>query len=330
MSERRYDVLVGALPQMFACVAIKMYEDSTLIGVNHAIKSVSSPYLEYILEQHIYAWEFCYEKFLVIVRQGPGGPVIDQFYLEVTVNEGIQSPPPQNVTLRLHHQHLNVQPPPPPPEAGPAPPPPFRPTPPEGPEGPPVERPFEPPVEVQPPDEPPKPLPPYQPPKPPDHPPFQPPPPIPERPPRFSPRETDTQTFLRFLERWGHQIDEYTINVPLDAGLWVEQLEEPWRSLWAKLTEHKADLVFKRKGQLYVAEVKPRLSRGAIGEALIAAQMYEMIYKPAQKPQPAVICMTASPILLQMAAHNGVLVFVTDSIDGAKLWGEVRTRRKVR
>ena len=96
------------------------------------------------------------------------------------------------------------------------------------------------------------------------------------------------------------------------------------------MTEHKADLVFKRKGQLYVAEVKPRLSRGAIGEALVAAQMYEMIYKPPQKPQPAVVCMTASPILLQMAAHNGVLVFVTDSIDGSKLWGEVRTRRKVR
>jgi len=135
---------------------------------------------------------------------------------------------------------------------------------------------------------------------------------------------------LRFLAKWGHQIEEYAVNVPLDSGLWVEQLEEPWRSLWAKLTEHKADLVFKRKGQLYVAEVKPRLSRGAIGEALVASQMYEFIYKPKQKPNPAVICMTASPILLQMAAHNGVLVFVTDFVDGSKLWGEVRTRRKMR
>jgi len=137
------------------------------------------------------------------------------------------------------------------------------------------------------------------------------------------------ETFRRFLERWGHQLDWVSVNVPLDGGEYVQDLEEPWRSLWARLTQHKADVVFERKGVIYVAEIKPRLSRGAIGEALLAWLMYNRIYKPTKPTKAAVICMTASPLLLQPAGWAGVLVFVTDAIDGTGWFGEVRVRHKM-
>jgi len=216
-----------------------------------------------------------------------------------------------------HQVHeWTAAPPPPKPQPAPVPPPPVPITPPE--------RPVE--VIIQPPDQPERPvqLPPEGPP--PEHPPRTPPT---QLPPPISPRETDMETFRRFMERWGHQLDWVSVNVPLDGGEYVADLEEPWRSLWAKLTQHKADLVFERKGVIYVAEIKPRLSRGAIGEALLAWLMYNRIYKPTKPTKAAVICMTASPLLLQPAGWAGVLVFVTDAIDGTGWWGEVRVRHKM-
>lgn len=185
-------------------------------------------------------------------------------------------------------------------------------------------------VEIQPPDQPPQPVEPPPEGPPPEHPPQQPPWRPPEKPPPISPRETDRDTFISFMDKWGHQIDWYSVNVPLDGGEWVEDLEEPYRSLWARLTQHKADLVFERRGTIYVAEIKPRLSRGAIGEAFIAEMMYRRVYKPTKPTKAAVICMTASPLLLQYAGHAGVLVFVTHAIDGTPYWGEVRIRHKMR
>ncbi len=140
------------------------------------------------------------------------------------------------------------------------------------------------------------------------------------------PGETDRGTILRFAARWGGQIERYAFNVPLDEGEMPEDVEEPFRSMWAKLTQHKADLVFYRKGELYVAEVKPRLSRGAIGEALTAAYMYRRLYNPKERIIPAVICQVAPDILLQVAAHLGVKVFVTDKIDLLNVAGETRFR----
>ena len=75
-------------------------------------------------------------------------------------------------------------------------------------------------------------------------------------------RDTDIFTLRAFAEKWGDQVTRYALNVPLDSGEIVDDLEEPYRTLWSKLTAHKADLVFERKGIIYVAEIKPRLSRG--------------------------------------------------------------------
>jgi hypothetical protein len=160
----------------------------------------------------------------------------------------------------------------------PTPPPPIPPQPPTPipvgpPEGPPIE------IVIEPPDERPRPidLPPPVPPEPPID--WRPGPLPPDVTPPPRTRETDIFTLRQFAAKWGHQIDRYALNVPLDGGEVVEDLPEPYRSFWQRLTTHKADIVFERKGIVYVAEIKPRLSRGAIGEAITAHELFKRLYR---------------------------------------------------
>jgi hypothetical protein len=188
-------------------------------------------------------------------------------------------------------------------------PPPITPTPVGPPTGPPIE------VILEPPDERPRHInlpPPVEPPQPIDWRPGPLPPDV-TPPPRT--RETDVFTLRQFAAKWGHQIDRYALNVPLDGGEVVEDLPEPYRSFWQRLTMHKADIVFERKGIVYVAEIKPRLSRGAIGEAITAHELFKRLYKFPLETRAAVICQTAHPTLIQTASWLDCLVFVTEQVD---------------
>ena len=206
----------------------------------------------------------------------------------------------------FHGQTHWIAPPPPPPQPPPQPPPPVVIPPPKGP---PTD------VVLEPPDERPRPVvlpPPVQPPEPIDWRPGPLPPDI-VPPPRT--RETDIWTLRQFAAKWGHQVDRYALNVPLDGGEVVEDLPEPYRSFWQRLTTHKADIVFERKGIVYVAEIKPRLSRGAIGEAITAHELFKRLYRFPQETRAAVICQTAHPTLIQTASWLDVLVYVTEQVD---------------
>jgi hypothetical protein len=188
-------------------------------------------------------------------------------------------------------------------------PPPITPTPVGPPTGPPIE------VILEPVDERPRPIdlpPPVEPPQPIDWRPGPLPPDV-TPPPRT--RETDVFTLRQFAAKWGHQIDRYALNVPLDGGEVVEDLPEPYRSFWQRLTTHKADIVFERKGIVYVAEIKPRLSRGAIGEAITAHELFKRLYRFPLETRAAVICQTAHPTLVQTASWLDVLVYVTEQVD---------------
>jgi hypothetical protein len=210
-----------------------------------------------------------------------------------------------NVDEQVHSVQVWMPEPTPPPVL----PPPPIPTPVGPPEGPPIT------VILEPPDETSRPItlpPPVEPPQPIDWRPGPLPPDV-TPPPRT--RETDVFTLRQFAAKWGHQIDRYALNVPLDGGEVVEDLPEPYRSFWQRLTMHKADIVFERKGIVYVAEIKPRLSRGAIGEAITAHELFKRLYRFPLETRAAVICQTAHPTLIQTASWLDCLVFVTEQVD---------------
>ncbi len=325
MAVRRYEVYIGLHYVPFGVVQIEMFEEGRgLIGVNHSRtqKHYDAP-VGYQLLGHLATYKSCYEHWLVTWYDLYTGEVIDTEELTCSVIEGVNNRIVfLDIILDHKHEGLLPEPAPPPVQPPPVPTPPL-PLPP--PVGPPIEEP----IYVDPPpdavDQPVKGVPPMPPPivTPPTFidGPMEPPVRIPPH-----PGETDRGTLLRFAARWGGQIERYAFNVPLDEGEMPEDVEEPFRSMWAKLTQHKADLVFYRKGELYVAEVKPRLSRGAIGEALTAAYMYRRLYNPKERIIPAVICQVAPDLLLQVAAHLGVKVFVTDKIDLLNVAGETRFR----
>ncbi len=196
-----------------------------------------------------------------------------------------------------------------PPSAQPAPLPPT-PTPIKPPEGPPITRPLLP-------TEPPPLLPP-------------PPPILPDVPPRGPIRPDvpirqppmgrlyasgDNIVWNKFVNKWGDRVGRWALQVPLDTGLDREDLEEPWRSMVAKLTTHKADFVIEWGRIFYIGEIKPRGSIAGLGSALIQWQMAIKRYKFDKMTRPALICETISPILLPIAAQNGIVVFVTDGLD---------------
>jgi hypothetical protein len=147
-------------------------------------------------------------------------------------------------------------------------------------------------------------------------PPIIPPPIIVEPPPPCG--DLDRQTFKEFWTMWGHQVDKIAFEVPLDEGVDVPDLPEPWRSVWRHLTHHRIDVVFSRKGSIYVAEIKPRLSIAAIGTAIVARTMFMRRYDVSkfEAVKAAVISQVGSPTLIQAAATHRVVVFLTKGIDG--------------
>lgn len=140
--------------------------------------------------------------------------------------------------------------------------------------------------------------------------------PEPEPPPPCG--DLDAQTFREFWRQWGHQVDKLAFEVPLDDGVDVPDLPEPWRSVWRKLTHHRIDVVFSRKGSIYVAEIKPRLSIAAIGTAIVARTMFMRRYDVSryESVKAAVISQVGSPTLIQAAATHRVVVFLTKGVDG--------------
>jgi len=84
------------------------------------------------------------------------------------------------------------------------------------------------------------------------------------------------------------------------------------------LTHHRIDVVFSRKGSIYVAEIKPRLSIAAIGTAIVARTMFMRRYDVSrfEAVKAAVISQVGSPILIQAAATHRVVVFLTKGVDG--------------
>lgn len=175
-----------------------------------------------------------------------------------------------------------------------------------------AEPPPTPPPEVVPP--PVSPPPPFRPPKP--EPPITEPPDKPEPPPPCG--DLDAETFREFWTLWGAGVDKLGFEVPLDDGVDVPDLPEPWRSVWKHLTHHRIDVVFSRKGVLYVAEIKPRLSLAAIGTAIVARTMVMQRYDISafSAVKAAVISQYGSPTLIQAAATHRVVIFLTKGIDG--------------
>jgi hypothetical protein len=191
----------------------------------------------------------------------------------------------------------------------PTPPPPVLPPPPtpipiEPPEGPPIERPLEPKPEE----------PPFQPP---DRPPPTFGPPDRQPPPRLT---NDYLTWNAFVAKYGDRIKRWALEVPLDYGDLPPDPNAPpqYKAMWQRLTGHKADAFIDFGHVIYVAEVKPRLTLAALGQAYFGWQLAVKRYRFDKPVKPCVICSTAPHTLLPIAAQNGITVFVLEGITGGQ------------
>jgi len=231
-------------------------------------------------------------------------------FLDMVTGERVFFPfdvsvPPFNGTIYegdiFHIQTHSVAPPPPPPQPPPTQPPPIQVGPPTGP-------PFEEPLE---------PIPPDQPPWKDGPPPTFGPPDRPHPPPRLT---NDFLTWNAFVAKYGDRVQRWALEVPLDYGDLPPDPNAPenYKRMWQRLTGHKADAFIDFGHVIYVAEVKPRLTLAALGQAYFGYQLAVKRYRFNKPVKPCVICSTAPHTLLPIAAQNGITVFVLEGITGEK------------
>jgi len=172
------------------------------------------------------------------------------------------------------------------------------------PEGPPIERPLEPKPEE----------PPFQPP---DRPPPTFGPPDRQPPPRLT---NDYLTWNLFVAKYGDRIKRWALEVPLDYGDLPPDPNAPpqYKAMWQRLTGHKADAFIDFGHVIYVAEIKPRLTLAALGQAYFGWQLAVKRYRFDKPVKPCVICSTAPHSLLPIASQNGITVFVLEGITGGQ------------
>jgi hypothetical protein len=87
------------------------------------------------------------------------------------------------------------------------------------------------------------------------------------------------------------------------AGSWAME----HRVMIQALTQKRVDVVGLRRGELWVCEVKPRLSASAIGQALSYAFLVEADRGQAQHVVPAVIVAEDDPQLWPVLVRFGIV-----------------------
>lgn len=303
MAVRSYKVYVTIQIGQFVGVWIEAFENGNKIGSNCKEVSCYGPYGGIVGHEHIAYWEFCWEKYTFRFYDAPGG---NPYYITIEVTcqpPGFNDPSLPDL-YTLTHSHTDIQPPPPPPPVQPPP-------------GPP------PPIPIEPPPT----LPPERPPT--EEPPFKvgPPPTLPPDRPPSGRMVVDIYIWNKFISRFGEHISRWALEVPLDWGdeFGGREIPEQYKAMWQRLTQHKADCVIDFKGVIYVCEIKPRLTLAALGQAYFGWQLFLRRYRVDKPSKPAVICQTAPLSLLQIAAQNGITVFVVEEITpsaGVKEWIE--------
>jgi len=130
----------------------------------------------------------------------------------------------------------------------------------------------------------------------------------------------DYLTWNAFIARYGDRIQRWALEVPLDEGDFPPDPNAPeqYKRMWQRLTGHKADAFIDFGRVIYVAEIKPRLTLAALGQAFFGYQLAVKRYRFDKPVKPCVICMTAPHTLLPIAAQNGITVFVLEGITGEK------------
>lgn len=78
----------------------------------------------------------------------------------------------------------------------------------------------------------------------------------------------------------------------------------------ARLYMRKIDVVGFKQGGIDIIEVKPRAGMSAVGQVVGYRELYTRDYKPAVLPKAVIITDRSDPDLEQVAAAQGVRVFV--------------------
>jgi hypothetical protein len=130
----------------------------------------------------------------------------------------------------------------------------------------------------------------------------------------------DYLTWNLFVDRYFDRIKRWALEVPLDWGDLPPDPNAPenYKRMWQRLTCHKADAFIDFGHVIYVAEIKPRLTLAALGQAYFGWQLAVKRYRFDKPVKPCVICSTAPHSLLPIASQNGITVFVLEGITGGQ------------
>ena len=114
----------------------------------------------------------------------------------------------------------------------------------------------------------------------------------------------------KFLELMGKKWYRFEYDIRVGKGIDPgPTVPEPWRSLAIKLTQKRIDAIGYAEDGIWIFEVKPDASLGALGQVLSYKYLYERDFKPELPVNLAIVTNRTFPDEKEIYRHYNVRYF---------------------
>ena len=119
----------------------------------------------------------------------------------------------------------------------------------------------------------------------------------------------------KFLELMGKKWERFEYDVRVGKGIDPgPKVPEPWRSLAIKLTQKRIDVVGYAEDGIWLFEVKPDASLGALGQVLAYKYLYMRDKQPTEPVHVAIVTNRTFPDEKEIYRHYDVRYFEVGEI----------------
>lgn len=110
--------------------------------------------------------------------------------------------------------------------------------------------------------------------------------------------------------RW-HPDQPWEMDYDIKVGIGRTPLEEQppeIAKMWRDLTRKRIDAVAWAADDIYLIELKPRASLGAVGQVLGYSELWEDLHDSSRRIRPMIVCFDTDPDTNRVAASSGVRI----------------------
>ena len=124
-------------------------------------------------------------------------------------------------------------------------------------------------------------------------------------------RPEDVAVWEKFID--SHPDKPWMMDYDVKVGLGRETMEDLPPELqkdWRDLTRKRIDAVAWAPDAIYIIELKPQATLGAIGQVLGYSELWEDLHNSGRRVHPLILCNSTDPDTKRVAAASGVELIV--------------------